>query len=250
MGILFCYQNLLASAVISASSEVASLPDDNIVHFWKSKVWRATGCASEWVKFNLGAAKAFKAIMLTGHNLTSGATVHFQANATDVWTAPPVDVTATWHAGYLLYVWAASQTYQWIRITIVDPGNPDGYVEAGLAWADPAVAPERNYSTYEKQPVDPTVITEADSGPESFEDKEPYNLLSFEFKNVLTDEIEALRKAVGLKNYFFIIPDYDNALETDGRHELTAYGRLAELPQYSHRYLKRKDVSLGFREAL
>lgn len=248
--IRFCYQNKADSATVSASSQVASLPAANVQHFWKSKPWRATGCTSEWLKLNLGSAQSILAVILTGHNLTSGATVHFQANATDVWTSPSVDATVPWSARDLVYLWNAAQSYQWWRITIADASNPDGFVQAGRVYIGPAPSPDRNFTSYKRTVVDPTVISPSTDGAESFEDKTPYYVFTFEFARVLVDEFENLRKTVGMKDYFWVIADYENVLEADGRHDLTAYVRFDALPEYGHVYMTRKSVSLNLREAL
>lgn len=250
MSIRFCHTNYADGAVVSASSEVASLPAANVQSMWRSKPWRSTGCASEWLKFNLGAARSILAVILTGHNLTSAATVHVQANASDVWMSPSVDVTLAWSARDLVYLWTSAQAYQWWRITIADPANPDGFIELGRVYVGLAPAPDRNFSSYARQAIDPTVISGSTDGAESFEDKNVYNMYTFEFAGILVDELEALVKAVGLKDYWWIIADYENALEADGRHDLTAYVRFNSLPQYGHVYMTRKNASLDLREAL
>ncbi|MBU2177656.1 MAG: discoidin domain-containing protein, partial [Gammaproteobacteria bacterium] len=90
MTLKICYQNLVDSAVITASSEEASLPAANVTAFHKSKVWRATGCAAEWIKFDLGSPQDITEIIIVGHNFSSGATVQIELNATDAWGAPSV----------------------------------------------------------------------------------------------------------------------------------------------------------------
>jgi len=248
--IRFCYTNYADDAVVTASSEVASLPAVNVQSMWKSKPWRSTGCASEWIKFDLGAAPNILAVILTGHNLTSAATVHVQANATDVWTAPSVDITLAWSARDILHLWSSAQAFQWWRFTVEDAANPDGFIDLGRVYVGLAPAPDRNFSTYTRQPVDPTVVSESTDGAESFEDKNVFNTYTFEFAGILVDELENLVKAVGLKEYWWVIADYENALEADGKHDLTAYVRFNELPQYGHVYMTRKNAGLDLREAL
>jgi len=248
--IRFCYTNYADAAVVSASSEVATLPAANVQSMWRSKPWRSTGCVSEWIKFDLGAARNILAVILTGHNLTSAATVHVQANASDAWTAPSVDVVIPWSARDLVYLWTASQSFRWWRFTFVDAANPDGHIDVGRAYVGLAPAPERQFSAHSRQLVDPTVISPSTDGAETFDDKAPYNVYTFGWSNVLPDEMENLVKAVGLKAYFWIIGDYDNAVETDGRHDLTAYVRFEDLPQYDYVYMTRRAVAMNLREAL
>ena len=241
--------NKLASATITASSAVATLPASNAVHYLKQKVWRATGCASEWIKFDLASASAIRFMALIGHNLTSGATVKFQMNATDVWTSPSIDVTVPWNAAAILYEWTADQSYRWIRVSIVDASNPAGYIEAGLIWAGVEASPSRNAAEYTLSPIDPSLVADTADGPEMGVIKTKYSMIEYVFRNVDYSAFKTLWAAVGILTHFFIILDYDNAILTDGRHDLTFYGHLDSLPSFSSTYRDRGNVMLSFREA-
>jgi hypothetical protein len=246
----FAYTNRVDTATITASSEVATLPAANVKQPWKTKVWRTTGDTSEWIKFNFGSAQTVRALVVVGHNLTSGATIKIQGNATDVWTAPSVDVTLTWNAANLVYLWGSDQSYQYWRITLADAANPSGYLEIGRVFLGPTTTPDRNFSSWAREVVDPTTITPSYDGAESFEQRTAYDLLSFDFLRVLPATFDTLIKAVGQKEYFFIIADYDNVLLTDGRHDLTRYCRFEELPAFTYSFMTRHDITLTVREAL
>jgi len=248
--IQFCHANRVDAASITASSELSTLPATNVTQIWKSRVWRATGCASEWIKFDFGAAAAVRAFVLVGHNLTAAATIKIQANATDVWTSPSIDQVVTYHAANLVYLWTTDQPYRFWRVTLADPGNPNGYVEAGRIFLGQTTTPDRNYASWAREPVDPTVITRSYDGAESFDRRTAYDALTFEFEKVLATAFDALAAAVGLKTYFFIIADYESILRTDGRHDLTRYVRLEELPAFAYGHRDRDDVTLKVVEAL
>ena len=247
--IKWTYQNKLAAGAISASSAVATLPAANVVNYLKQKTWRATGSTSEWIKFDLGAAQAIRFMAIVGHNLTPSAVVHFQMNASDSWGAPSIDITAAWNAGIILYEWTADQSYRWIRITIADPTNPKGYVEVGVAWAGVEASPTRNARAYRLIPVDPSLITETADGPEMGAKKSKYNVVEFEFRNVDFAAFKTLWASVGIMGHFFIIVDYENAILTDGRHDLTFYGHLERGPEFESTYRDRGNLRLSFREA-
>lgn len=248
--IQFCHANRVDQASISASSEASGLPATNVTQIWKSRVWRATGCSSEWLKFDFGAAAAVRAFALVGHNLTAAATIKIQANATDVWTAPSIDVTLTYHADNLVYLWTADQSYRFWRLSIIDAGNPDGYVQVGRIFLGQTATPDRNFKTWSREPVDPTTITRSYDGAEAFDRRTGYDLLAFDFERVLTAAFDELYRAVGLKTYFFVIADYDSILRADGRHDLTRYVRFDEPPAYSYGHRNRDDVSIALMEAL
>lgn len=144
-------------ATITSSSEETNLPDDNVVDAFVSKVWRATGDSSEWIKFDLGSAVNIKMVGLFNHNLSSGATVKLQANATDVWTSPSYDVTLTWNAYKIVKF--LDETYRWWRITFADGSNPDNYIEVGRIVGGDYLEPTYNIvDGFTKGLVDPSYI--------------------------------------------------------------------------------------------
>jgi hypothetical protein len=63
---------------------------------------------------------------LGGVQLTSSATLRLQANATNVWTAPSVDVALTLDTDFdaASYFFSSNQSYRFWRLKIVDPRNP------------------------------------------------------------------------------------------------------------------------------
>ena len=238
-----------SGVTITTNSEVAAKPVANIYHYWKSKKYRTTGDAAEWIKIDMGSATDVDLFALVGHNLTSAATVKIQANATDAWGAPTVDVTVTYHADILIYIWAATQSYRWWRISLVDAANPAGYIEVGHAFLGAVWEPSRSFSGFTLIPSDPSVISESDDGAEMADVKTQYVDMGLAFRNVTIEDWETLRKAIGLTSRFYIVPDYDNAIRTDGRHDLSRYGRLASISPYPLIFQTRYDVSIIFHEA-
>lgn len=79
--------------------------------------------------FDFGAAVDFDYIIIGGHNITSGATITINANATNVWTSPSVSVTMTHSAGHMRYEWPSTQSYKYMQIVISDGSNPATYLQ-------------------------------------------------------------------------------------------------------------------------
>ena len=52
---------------------------------------------------DLGSPRAVDYCAILDHNFSSGATIKIQANATNVWTAPSVDITLTYAADNIYY---------------------------------------------------------------------------------------------------------------------------------------------------
>ena len=64
------------------------------------------------------------------HNLTSGATIKIQGNATDAWGGPTIDETVTWRKDIIVHYFTSTALRFW-RIIISDAANTDGYIEVG-----------------------------------------------------------------------------------------------------------------------
>lgn len=68
-----------------------------------------------------------------GIRFSDAAVLKLQANGSDSWASPSVDVTLTVDNVYMCvsHVFAAAQSYRYWRVKIVDPANADLYVEVG-----------------------------------------------------------------------------------------------------------------------
>ena len=150
------------AATVTANSEVTDLEGSNVVHDFISLPWRSTGDTSEWIKFDLGSATSITCIGIFKHNLTSGATVTLEANATDSWGSPSytqVLTIATDVDSAVLerIVFFLSESFQWWRITIADASNPDGYIQIGRIMAGAFYEFGRNFnSSFQLAMVDPS----------------------------------------------------------------------------------------------
>jgi hypothetical protein len=218
MAIRFLWNNLADSAAVTASSSAADHPVSNIGIRWPGRTWRSTGVAAEWVKFNLGSAQNIKALIIFNHNFQLGATVKIQANSSDDWAAPPIDVTLTVTAEKITYYWAASQAYQWWRISIADAGNPDGYVEIGRVFLGGYFEPTRNHDNNWSMPwIDPSVIS-ASTGDQASADVKPGHYeFSFNFPSIKypdNETFDIIGKTLGKYKPFFITRDPSNLLTT------------------------------------
>lgn len=108
----------LAATTITSQSEVSTLPDDNVAHQHKGKIYRTgTSATGEWIKFDLGSAKAVDGFILLNHTLDNTETaVNIEGNASDSWGSPSfseaVDVDGNDPAANKF---SSAQTYQWWR---------------------------------------------------------------------------------------------------------------------------------------
>lgn len=116
----------------SYSSQDGNFPASNTQNTHSDVVWRATGDTSENIVIDGGSAGAITAnsVAIINHNLSSGATIKFQMHTADAWGAPDVDETLTWRSGTIVKFFT-SASKRWMRISIQDAANTDGYIELG-----------------------------------------------------------------------------------------------------------------------
>src|SRR5512139_2649169 len=133
-----------AATTITSSSENADLPAENVQHPFRTKVWRTgVSTASEWIKFDLGSARAVQAVVLLDHTLTGDdSAISLQGNATDSWGSPSVNETLTYNAEKMIKVLSAAQTYRYWRV-IFTKASAGVYRDIGRIFLGPVYTCER-----------------------------------------------------------------------------------------------------------
>lgn len=149
----------LDGATFTASSVQGDLAPNHVQTLDPTEVWRATGCAAEWLAWDAGEVIPFDALHAIAHNLGPDGELQLRlaAAAADVTANPAVDsgVVSAWPAGgkpavrdwpsFLSQVSVVNPAiYRYGRLDIFDPGNPAGYVELGRLHGGPAFAPGHN----------------------------------------------------------------------------------------------------------
>lgn len=155
---LFLSSRWIDAAAVTASSTQGLLSADHVQTIRPDEVWRATGCAAEWLAWDLGSDIVVSAAILLAHNLSADATlqVRLAATAADVTASPAVNTGAVsaWPSSgkpddpgespFSLVLVSNAVGYRYGRIDIVDPSNTDGYVQAGRLYAGPGFVPALN----------------------------------------------------------------------------------------------------------
>jgi len=242
----FLYTHKFDTGTITSSSEASSsLADDNVVHDFVSKQWRTTADTGQWIKFDLTTPGKITMLAIFGHNLSSGATVTIEANATDSWVTPSYSHAMTWNA--LAMVEFLDQTYRWWRITIEDNGNDDGYIEIGRICAGEYYEPGVNISQeLQKKIVDPSFYQESEGRQGYAIDKTPYRTFDVQFTGISRTqqgELETMFRAVKTTGYLALALDPDNYPEAD-----TIYCRMTTPLAHALGALGYGDVSISFEE--
>lgn len=126
------YDNIVFTSAISSLSEDSFYEWDTALNDTRlTRYGRTLGVDDEWLLFTYSTATDLDYIHISNHNITSGATVKLQGNATDSWGSPTVDQTLNYNStyDYWYYNFSSTQSYQYWRLYIDDPTNTDGYIQ-------------------------------------------------------------------------------------------------------------------------
>lgn len=154
----------------------------------------------EWVVLDLITTEAVDSFALIfdavdGINLSSSAVVKIQANATNAWSSPAVDVTLAIDEDYDIYTyrWASSQSYRFWRVLIVDPQNANLYVELNVAVLSLATQLSQMPSIgFEQNLIDLSKKQENDYGNQFFDVYPSRREITFNHIALPEDDLETL----------------------------------------------------------
>lgn len=247
--------NYIDNATITSSSEATSLPDDNVNDPLRTKVWRATGDTSEWIKFDLGSAQAVDLCCIFNHNFSASATVVLEGNSSDSWGTPAYQETFEYHSGVLILSGGVAAhnlpaTYQFWRITIADPTNSDGYVEAGIIYIGSVFEFQRDWQQdFQIQPYDPSQIARSYDRQKSVDIRTEYDVLGWTIDGI-TEYVETrtLLRTVGIHTDVPLVLDDNDKTLADGLHELTYWGSFQSFGAVNP-YKQLFNFDLAFEEA-
>lgn len=226
------YDCAFDSATITSSSEEGALIDDNVVDDFVSKVWRSTGTADQWLKFDLGAAATLSGIGIFGHNLSAGATIRVQATSVDDFSAGISTVPAGGAQALIAMATDAdgvvitqsvlffAAKYRWWRITVQDNANTDGYMEVGRVMGGEYWEAANNFRyDYGKQRTDPSLRDETEGQQLYVKKRKKFwaYMLAWSFMTQADqDQIEAIFENIGRSEPAMVSLDPDTypAIET------------------------------------
>lgn len=219
MAIRFLATNLWDTATLTANSAATGFPAANTTTRHFDEAWRSTGLSAEWLKADLGADTAIKAIAIRYSNLRVGDSLSIQAQTAangDDWDGTPaltVDLSITITAamvskGLIVYNWSAAQTARYWRILMTATGHADGYIRVGRVYLGSYVEPSLDYDKdYSVEDVDPSTIIESETGHKFVNALSTYKRIALAFSSMSAADkaiFEALRDALGKKYAFFV----------------------------------------------
>jgi len=230
---------------ITASSEVASLPVENLQDRQLVKVYRSDGATDIAIDVDFGQGRIIDFVALVRHNITQTGQIRWRlSNVADFSTtqhdsgfvdAWPVveefgtlpwgvfswggrinpEVAAEYQISSFVVLDAPVQA-RYLRIDISDADQDEGYIEAGRLIAGPAFRPSTNYGFgVEIQFVDESRIVKSRGGQTFVDEVERFRRIRFELQNLPEAEIfgnvfNNIDRLRGVAKDILVIPQPDD----------------------------------------
>jgi len=213
-------QNRIDEATsITASSEVATLPIENVQDRQLVKVYRSNAATTVQIDVDFGAGKVIDFMAVIRHNISQTGTIRFRlstvsdfastqydSGVVDAWPVVEEFGTLPWGifswGGFLNPAVAASYTIssfnipssqvvaRYLRVDIVDTNNTDGYIQIGRMISGPAYRPSSNYAFGgEFEFVDNSRVVKSRGGQTFIDEVERFRRFTFEILNIPEAEI-------------------------------------------------------------
>jgi hypothetical protein len=231
--IRFLYDNRAddSGATLTASAEANPWPKENVKHPYRGKAWRSkVDTSDQWLKWDLGSAKAVNCVALIGHNFNSDNVIKIQGNATDSWASPTVNETIAYHERIMIKFFT-QQSLRWWQV-VASGQTEERYHQIGRVFFGTYFQPSRNFLVNWTHTV-------ADSVQEQFtvdgsryaDERLIYPEFGIEFVLPVSEkygDFDSLIQAVGVSKNLFIALDPDNQL-----NELSVYGRILDIGEWT-----------------
>jgi len=267
------------SAAMTASPAcVLTLPVTNLQTQSRALVMRTTGLADQVINLSWGSTpKVMSGVAIVRHNLTSQATWRVQvysdaAMATQVYDSSPVLVNPPKTLGDLEWGvdplgasifngWALAFGVLWLpapavgqsaRITLSDPANPAGYMQASRLFIGRVIEPMfgPDYKGLAVSWEENTVQTRTAGGTLRSDPTEPYRKVSIQLSWIQEQDrpkLFDLSRTCGKRNDLFlsVFPGTGGMRERD--YALAA--KLVGVPKYGAPFYSAYDASFDFEES-
>lgn len=96
------------------------------------QVWRSASVL-DWQEIVIEAEQStnIDTFAILNHNFTEAAVVNLQANISNNFLVPPINLFLPWNKLHMVMVNALGQNYRYYKLRVLDPGNPCGYIQIG-----------------------------------------------------------------------------------------------------------------------
>lgn len=276
------FENLADNGVLTASSQVATLPVAKLQDLQRTVIWQATGCAAEYVDIACADGGGYAdALALINHNLNAAATLTLMAGSSpgasdifsltvDAW--PPLfgagegspgehgaggalgdDEIAQMYTDPTTLVYFDGDTAPFYRVLLEDPDNSAGFVKAGRLFLGPFLELPIQFDWGYRPGVQSlSKKTYSDGGQRWVDRKRFQRLVELPFTRLPTDILMwDMRRMQRLGYDGFLIldgkPGAPSALE---RQEMLIYGELVDTDSPTMQFENQGDQNLRVQELL
>ena len=255
----FFWDNFIdvAATTITSATELSTLPDDNVSHEHKGKVYRTgTSTTTEWIKFDLGSAKAIDGFVLLNHTLDGTETaVNIEAHASDDFSSPTFSQAVTVASTDPAFnKFSSAQTFQWWRFEFTKANLAHTYDLGRIFLGDVYDTTEDPDSGGYSDEVDENSVTKKSISGQSYSYiKDNFKMLEVSFKacsQAQATQFKTMFEALGTHTPFFIQID---PTASDGVREVLHYVKFVKgLKRKVHSYTSelKWDIKLEFEEQL
>lgn len=170
----------------------------------------------EWAKFDLQSALPASVGIVAGHvPLAVGGVIRVQGNATDVWTAPTINLALTGDDRIQVNFPGAEVSLRYWRVFVDDVQNTRGYSQIAVPYVGTYFQPARSVLVgYTENSDDLSVIVEADQGA-VFQNKKPrrkrWNLSFPRLQVTDKNAFDAMQDYLGIGRSCFLALDPQNS---------------------------------------
>jgi hypothetical protein len=245
---------------ITADSEVATLPVENLQDLQIVKIYRSDGDTTVQIDVDWGSQKLVDFFALIAHNLSTGGQVRwrlsndnfstfvYDSGTVDAWQpvedfggSPwgvftwgglPTEADRSLYTANTFQLVDTPQLARYLRLDITDSINPDRYIQTGRLIAGPAYQPSVNYANgVEFEFIDDSRVTKSRGGQVFVDEIQKYRRIRFELIHLPEDEIFAnvfnnIDRVKGISKDVLVIPQPD---ETSTWLTQNIYGRIASI---------------------
>ena len=231
--------NLVMSSTVTVSSQDIYFPITNLKNQLRSKRFRTTSKTDQWIVNDLGSAKPVDSVIVLlpkEGTISSTQVIKIQANATNVWTTPSLDITMTVSEyRQASHYFASDETYRYWRLSITDPSATTNYVEISklvIGKAEVIQCAQNgfkiNYDDYTKNQSNEFGTVYSDIFPTIKTFSLNYNVLTYE--EIV--QLEDIFIRLGSHNPIFVVLDETDVTFDKDRYSI--YGLLSDSFDITH----------------
>lgn len=118
---------LYVSGTASGDFDKGNMTTDPLRQVWRSA--SVLGWQEIIIKAELSSTIDTFAIL--NHNFTENAVINFQANISNNFLAPPINLFIPWQKFHIVMCQNLGANYEYYRVRVLDPTNPCGYIQIG-----------------------------------------------------------------------------------------------------------------------